>query len=189
MVGITVVYVIATVFICWANFSSARASKAQVEESKRQYDETKRLQMMPYFHCDLDKTRVDDGLSLLIVTGCNSNVTYGKNFIIKNIGLGSAKDITYKWNNLTSSYDRGVFVFQSLQNGEQQTVPIEFNVPKDKTESFSVSIDLCYKDLLDNAYVQRIEFFFGESPITHKMSFLKQIAHAPKLATEEAENV
>ena len=48
MVGITVVYVIATVFICWANFSSARASKAQVEESKRQYEETKRLQMMPY---------------------------------------------------------------------------------------------------------------------------------------------
>ena len=120
MVGITVVYVIATVFICWANFSSARASKAQVEESKRQYEETKRLQMMPYINCDFEKTRADDGLKLDIVTDCNSSVTHGKYFIFKNVGLGSAKEITYKWNNLTASYDRGVFVFQSLQSGEHQ---------------------------------------------------------------------
>ena len=189
MVGITVVYVIATVFICWANFSSARASKAQVEESKKQYEETKRLQMMPYIHCDFEITRVDDGLPLQIVSDCNSTVTHGRNFIFKNIGLGSAKEITYKWNNLTASYDGEGFVFQSLQNGEQQKVSILFDVPRTQTEDFTVSIDLYFKDLLDNSYMQKIEFFFGESPVTHKMSFLKQISHVPQLVTEEAENV
>lgn len=39
MVGITVVYVIATIAICWANIQSANASKAQVEEMRKQYAE------------------------------------------------------------------------------------------------------------------------------------------------------
>ena len=189
MVGITVVYVIATVFICWANFSSARASKAQLEESKRQYEETKRLQMMPYFHCDFDKTRADDGLPLRIVSDCNSNVTHGKNFIFKNIGLGSAKDVTYKWNNLTASYDGEGFVFQSLQNGEQQKVSILFDVPRTQTEDFTVSIDLYFKDLLDNAYMQRIEFIFGDYRSIRKVEFIRHIAYAPQLVTEETQNV
>ena len=37
MVIITAVYVIATVAICWANIQAAKASKAQLDEMKRQY--------------------------------------------------------------------------------------------------------------------------------------------------------
>lgn len=40
MVIITAIYVIATIFICWANIKSANASKSQLDEMKRQYDET-----------------------------------------------------------------------------------------------------------------------------------------------------
>ena len=42
MVWITVVYVIATILICYANLKSARATREQVAESKRQYDEENR---------------------------------------------------------------------------------------------------------------------------------------------------
>lgn len=42
MVGITVVYVVATILICWANIKSARATREQVAESKRQFDEENR---------------------------------------------------------------------------------------------------------------------------------------------------
>lgn len=42
MVLITVVYVIATIFICWANIKSAKMTKQQLEESKRQYQEEHR---------------------------------------------------------------------------------------------------------------------------------------------------
>ncbi len=42
MVWITLVYVIATIFICFANLQSAKATREQLAESKRQYDEESR---------------------------------------------------------------------------------------------------------------------------------------------------
>lgn len=42
MVGITIIYVVATIFICWANIKSANASKEQLQEMQRQYDEKNR---------------------------------------------------------------------------------------------------------------------------------------------------
>ena len=42
MVGITGVYVLATIFICWANIKAANASKAQLEEMKKQAAEENR---------------------------------------------------------------------------------------------------------------------------------------------------
>lgn len=42
MVVITFVYVVATIFICWANIKSAKASKEELAEMKRQYADEKR---------------------------------------------------------------------------------------------------------------------------------------------------
>lgn len=42
MVGITFVYVVATIFICVANVKSAKATRDQLSESKRQFDEENR---------------------------------------------------------------------------------------------------------------------------------------------------
>lgn len=42
MVGITIVYVVATIFICVANIKSASATREQVAEAKRQFDEENR---------------------------------------------------------------------------------------------------------------------------------------------------
>ena len=42
MVGITVVYVIATIFICWANMKSAKATREQLAETRRQFEEENR---------------------------------------------------------------------------------------------------------------------------------------------------
>lgn len=39
---ITVVYVVATIFICWANIRSAKATRAQVAEQQREFEETNR---------------------------------------------------------------------------------------------------------------------------------------------------
>ena len=55
MVIITGIYTFETNKIFKANLNSANASKAQLEESKRQYEETKRLQIMPYFRVDFEK--------------------------------------------------------------------------------------------------------------------------------------
>ena len=50
MVAITAVYVIATIAICWANIKVANASKAQLEEMKRQYAEGNRPIIETEFH-------------------------------------------------------------------------------------------------------------------------------------------
>lgn len=42
MVWITLIYVIATILICFANLRSAKATREQLAESKRQYDEENR---------------------------------------------------------------------------------------------------------------------------------------------------
>ena len=42
MVGITFVYVVATIFICRANMKSAEATREQIAESKRQFEEESR---------------------------------------------------------------------------------------------------------------------------------------------------
>lgn len=42
MVGITAIYVVATIFICLANIKSANAAKKQLQEMQRQYDEINR---------------------------------------------------------------------------------------------------------------------------------------------------
>ena len=49
MVFITLVYVIATIFICWANFKSAKVSKEQLIEMQKQFEENNR----PYVEVEL----------------------------------------------------------------------------------------------------------------------------------------
>lgn len=50
MVIITSVYVVATIFICWANIKSAHASQAQLLEMQRQYAEANRPMIEVEFH-------------------------------------------------------------------------------------------------------------------------------------------
>ena len=53
MVGITAVYVVATIFICIYNGRSAKATREQVAESERQFEETKRLECMPFLQLEV----------------------------------------------------------------------------------------------------------------------------------------
>lgn len=48
MIAITTVYVVATILICVFNYRSAKATREQVAESKRQFDESNR----PYISCE-----------------------------------------------------------------------------------------------------------------------------------------
>ena len=50
MVIITGVYVIATIFICWANIKAANASKEQLREMQKQFAETNRPIIELEFH-------------------------------------------------------------------------------------------------------------------------------------------
>ena len=64
MVGITGIYVIATIFICVFNGRSAKATREQIAESKRQFEETKRLEYMPCFEIHFDQIEAGTGTSI-----------------------------------------------------------------------------------------------------------------------------
>ena len=180
MVIITAVYMVATIAIFVANLVSAQSAKRQLKETKnqlesskiqfeeqmaetkRQYEETKRLSIMPYFQCEKDTTyHFDD--KVLVYNDRNSGVTHVDIVCIKNIGLGTAKDIKCKWTNLSGTQECKPFVFQSANSGESQSVHYTFIYPDSKTE-FSLYCDLVFRDLLDNQYSQRIEFRFIRVP-------------------------
>ena len=101
MVIITAAYVIATILICIYNGKSADATRKQVEESQRQFEETKRLNMMPYLevtlHNDItDITDFPDGIHLVLNSRSSENwATIDRRIQIKNIGLGVAKNFRY----------------------------------------------------------------------------------------------
>ena len=79
---ITVVYVIATVFIYSANKKAANASRAQIAESQKQFEETKRLECMPFLQMEIshDNHRFDFEMELPF---CNENSEYNISKIVK----------------------------------------------------------------------------------------------------------
>ena len=61
MVFITLVYVIATIFICWANFKSDKVSKEQLIEMQKQFEENNRISFLvdiPSIKTSLDRKSV-----------------------------------------------------------------------------------------------------------------------------------
>ena len=70
MVWITVVYVMATCAICWANIRSANATKAQLAETKRQFDEENRALVTATFEI------IRNGIAALCIENHGKQVAY-----------------------------------------------------------------------------------------------------------------
>ena len=86
MVGITAVYVVATIFISCANIKSANATRDQLTESKRQYEDKKRLEIMPYIQFEQTKDNANHELNLVLDSGDELTGEYILLVRMKNIG-------------------------------------------------------------------------------------------------------
>ena len=162
MVGITAVYVVATIFISCANIKSANATRDQLTESKRQYEDKKRLEIMPYIQFEQTKDNANHELNLVLDSGDKLIGEYILLVRMKNIGNGTAKDIayTYQWNNGANTYDRGAFPVQALSSGESQTIKVCFAHTVEERAEQSACFVLRYRDLLENAYTQKLNLRF-----------------------------
>ena len=158
MVGITAVYVVATIIISCANIKSANATRDQLTESKRQYEDKKRLEIMPYIQFEQTKDNANHELNLVLNSGDKLTGKYILLVRMKNIGNGTAKDIayTYQWNNGANTHDRGAFPVQALSSGENQTIKVVFSHTVEKRAERSACFVLRYRDLLENAYTQKL---------------------------------
>lgn len=169
MVGITVIYVIATVLICHANFKSARATHAQIVESKRQFGETKRLEYMPYMQVSFGEwVPREERCSLLPTMWLDINrnnkktsVSSGMSIEVVNIGLGLAVNIGCKWISGDINEDHHLSV-ELLKQDEscKSSFIVSAAVPETESYSEKTQLVICFDDFLGNHYEQTIEVTF-----------------------------
>ena len=166
MVLITTVYVIATVVITCANIKAAKATRAQIAESRRQYEDKKRLEIMPFIQFETTRAGSFNHVHNILCPSPNgimlkSGITPLQ---MKNIGLGTAKDIKYsfRWEDGLECCENEAFPVQALFSNENQTIKIITQHPVITNKELTGAITFSYRDLLDNEYKQELELQYSQ---------------------------
>lgn len=185
MVVITAIYVITTVLILLANRKAAKAAKEQLEESKREFEETRRLGLMPYIcFSESSNSLTDYFCHLDIGDDVKRESSYHVRVDIKNIGLGTAKDITCLYCNYDNACDIP-FPIIALQNREQCSVWFIFHYSSDTIMYNTAYLVLRYKDLQDQAYEQTIGFEFDYDSVKEEHITRRVYTRPPKMIRKE----
>lgn len=187
MVWITILYVIATIEICLTNMNAVKTTQDQLTESKRQYEETKRLEYMPCFEIHFDKIEAGTGTSIDLTDKQTGVIhTLFTKYRIENISRGTAINVK-------------CIVKSAIKITELITCPI---VPaqKDKSINCSIladkgyftdnslpfSIAIYYEDIMNNHYEQNMELEFIED--NPRWIWVKSVG-APQLNNEGVQHV
>ena len=173
MVIITGVYVVATILIFVANMCSAKATRDQVTESKRQFEETKRLEHMPYMQVSFTEVASmgenDSFYSLLWlpINPCRSDNCSSSciRIGITNVGLGLAVNTTYRWIS-GENEDNGKLSCNLIRQNEpiENTAVVMAAKPENEPQSADAAFVLCFDDYLGNHYEQRFDLSFDIYP-------------------------
>lgn len=187
MVGITLVYVIATIAIWFANHKSARATEKQLIESKRQFDETKRLEHMPYMQVSFGEwiTNGERGSYLpnmwlnINRTADNHASSSGMSIDVTNIGLGLAVNLKCQW--VSGDIKQEQHLSASFLKQEEcctSTFIISAAVPDKEPQYAETSLIICFDDFLGNHYEQTVDISFQVHP--HHISLVQYNTKSPK---------
>lgn len=169
MVGITFVYVVATIFICIFNGRSAKATREQVAESQRQFAETKRLERMPYIDITVKRGFFPKELFNADVTLSLSKkesqeyVYIAERLEFRNIGYGVATDISFRWGESLNKTDNINNPIKLIDRDGRKELSFQFVValPIEQLPTTQDALLLLrYKDLLSNHYEQTILLTF-----------------------------
>ncbi|MBE6908315.1 MAG: hypothetical protein E7474_01740 [Ruminococcaceae bacterium] len=127
-----------------------------------------------------------------------NDYTYYAIFVleINNIGSGSAKEIAYLWKHDKEIYGKGHFPRPAVFPKESCTIVVEVCIaPEDVGDEDSVqlrTLNLTYKDLLNNTYEQKVElsfYVYGEKSYREgtAMRITKCITYPAELKTNNEE--
>lgn len=187
MVGITFVYVAATIAIWLANHKSARATEKQLIESKRQFDETKRLEHMPYMQVSFGEwiTSEERGSCFpdmwLYINRISDNrsASSGMSIDVTNIGLGLAVNLKCKWISDRIN-DEKHFSTTLLKREEscKSTFIISAAMPDKEPQYAETSLVICFDDFLGNHYEQITDISFQIHP--HYISLVHYSVKTPE---------
>ncbi|MBQ5991439.1 MAG: hypothetical protein IJL62_02710 [Clostridia bacterium] len=178
MVGITAVYVIATILICLFNGKSTKATRAQLEESKRQFEEKKRLDIMPLFSIELTYRKEGSTGSLWIPHRCELGIyqssTSMKSFYtrsgyymlnMKNVGLGPARSINMFLEIDNRRFTDAPICIGAISAKDTYEMYMEFQgffSSEDKTDDdIKARLVFEFLDILGNQYSQTTDLVFS----------------------------
>lgn len=163
MVGITGIYVIATIIICIFNGRSAKATRDQISESKRQFEETQRLDNMPCFELHFDNMEGGTGISIELTDKKTGIIhTLFTKYRIENISKGTAVNVKC----IVKSTFKDVELITCPIVPAQKEKSINCLILADKgcliDNSLPFSVAILYEDIMSNHYEQIIELEFIE---------------------------
>lgn len=164
MVIITIVYVVATVLICIFNYKSSKAANKQLEESKRQFSETVRLNHLPVLTIS-----TTNGIRNISISKNPNLPQVATRMTIKNIGHCTAQLVEGFFD---FGYNDEKYEEISRYLAVDELVDCSFvsfyseetlKIPDYKSE---VILYLRFKDLLGNDYEQKIAIELSKSGST-----------------------
>ena len=135
MVWITVVYVMATCAICWANIRSANATKAQLAETKRQFDEENRALVTATFEI------IRNGITALCIENHGKQVAYNVEIRIVPEFINNIRDDTDK--KLIKELCRASF---TLGIGRKWYACLGSHLELEQLSQVPLAIDISYSD-------------------------------------------
>ncbi len=163
LILVTIVYVIATIEICLANMNSAKATRDQLAESKRQYEETKRLEYMPCFEIHFDTIDAGTG-NCIDLTDKKTGVvhTLFTKYRIENISKGTAVNVKCVMKTTIKTNELGICPIVPAQ--KEKSINCMFAADKGyfSENALPFSLDIIYNDIMNNLYEQDIELEFLE---------------------------
>ena len=174
MVVITFIYVVATILICIFNGRSAKSTREQVSESKRQFDETRRLQVMPYLQVEVaqcestEEGEPPSSYTYFVISDSDESneLTSYKRITLKNVGLGILHHTKITWNSLSKENDGypvvDVVIPPLVEWGFNARLSARKQEEDDplKVQVAKCSLKVEYDDLLGNRYWQHVDFVF-----------------------------
>lgn len=185
MVIVTCIYVFFTIGIFVANGISANATRKQLQqaikqlkESERQFDESQKLDCMPFLQLEPAEISNYKEFKIEIFTDCNLLDTetnelfngYQLCFWLKNIGKGPAINLVYSWEYNNGKYKVDMLPINGIKDGDKYLVEfyVEYN------EKIDGILEWGFSDVLGNEYTQK------ETLVFEKDSLIKFENDTPK---------
>ena len=178
MVIITAIYVGATIKIYKSNKETEKVMKEQLDESKRQFEESKRLEYMPFLQMEIITTGdyAYDYEIPLCLDGFPDNL-YRK-VVIKNVGNGTAINILYSWE-VGEEKSVKILPINAIMGKDKYCFQLNFKADEISAGK-AVNLTWQYRDILNNLYEQRVIFVFNDK------GYLKSVENDdPKYLGEE----
>ena len=161
MVVITAIYVGATIAIWCANKKAAQMTEKQLEESRRQFEESKRLECMPFLQlerCIPERASFESTFPLFNKEALNESFEIVK---LRNLGNGTAINLIYTWKcKAVSKTETDCMPICAIQKGDSYYWQMNFETSTDLQDFFHGELCFEFNDLLGNTYEQKVDITF-----------------------------